>query len=499
MLLSVRFHRLTHSALLGFTMSIGACLRAEPVTGMEVSSLSEDALAEIGHRLYQDGERPDGAPIEGVNSQGVVLQGAQAACATCHRPSGYGAFEGNVMVPPITQAVLSAPGPHFIMPGATPTGADSTMPWYRAMTRSPYDEASFARAIRQGVDPDGDPLIPPMPRYDLDDREYAALFAYLRQLSATPAPGIEANRLHLATVITPDAPEGAPKAVLGVLRAWEARQRGEMPWDLVVWRLSGPPAEWKAQLEEHDREQPVFALLSGVGGAAWEPIHQFCEQMEIACVLPSVDAVPEEALSKQNVYSIYFSPGVVLEAELLDRHLRDVASEQGGQQRIVQVYGDASGQRAAEVLRTSAGDVVRGVSDRRFRRIASAAALDGVTSADTLILWLRTSELADLIGRIPEGPPTGQVYLSAWLAPPDEVSLPPTWKARVTYVSLFDDWGSESAYSRTWLQGWLQRAGLPAEGSMRASSGRLWRLLLLYAGLCADAKAAVRLAEVSGT
>ena len=66
-----------------------------------------------------------------------------------------------------------------------------TRAWERALTRGAYDEASLARSLREGLDPDGRLLVAPMPRYALDDQAVAALAAYLRGLSAEAAPGVE--------------------------------------------------------------------------------------------------------------------------------------------------------------------------------------------------------------------------------------------------------------------------------------------------------------------
>lgn len=431
----------------------------------------DDTLVEIGRQIYEEGTLPDGTPLEGVYWGGGILQGERAACITCHRRSGYGSFEGNVMVPPITTDVLFMSGPHFVAPGPTPTGSDATLPWYRAMTRPAYDEGTLARAIREGIDPDGDALMAPMPQFTLDDAAYRALFAYLSQLSGGPTPGISSGRLHLATIVTPDAPTGAPEAIVGVLRAWASQQqRWEIPVELHVWRLSGPPRTWEAQLQAQFQKQPVFALLSGAGGAEWSPVQRFCERAEIPCVLPSIDLVPEQALRGNNRQCLYFSPGVVLEAELLARHLAPEIAENRQRPRLVQIYGDPSGKRAAESLRGAAGALADLADDRKLHRIAPAAALNGVSDDDVLILWLRPPELMALIAQAPLGPPTKQVYLSAFLAPPDTLSLPSSWKERVTYVSLFDDWNPESAYSRTWLRGWLERVGQPEAGHLRVQA-----------------------------
>jgi hypothetical protein len=339
------------------------------------------------------------------------------------------------------------------------------------MTRPAYDEATLARAIRQGVDPDGDALMAPMPRFGLDDQAFSALFAYLRQLSAEPSPGIEAHKLRLATVVAPDAPAGAPEAVLGVLRAFTAQRQGEMPWDLQVWQLSGPPETWEAQLDDHYRQQPVFAVLSGVGGAEWSPVQRFCKRHSVACVLPSLEATPNEVGTDEGFYSLYFSPGVKLEAELLARYLGSKKTSPGNAHRIVQIFSDASGEKAAATLRELAQASSQQVSERQLHHIApAAAALEGLSEADALVLWLRPSEIAALAAQTPQGPPAEHVFLSALLAPPEAVSLPPAWKGRITYVSLFDDWDEKSAYPRTWFKGWLKREGLQQADNPRLQS-----------------------------
>jgi len=48
--------------------------------------------------------------------------------------------------------------------------------------QTPFDEASFARALRDGVDPEGDQLKAPMPQWRLTDAEVVALVTYLRGL-----------------------------------------------------------------------------------------------------------------------------------------------------------------------------------------------------------------------------------------------------------------------------------------------------------------------------
>jgi hypothetical protein len=52
------------------------------------------------------------------------------------------------------------------------------------------------------------------------------------------------------------------------------------------------------------------------------------------------------------------------------------------------------------------------------------------------------------------------VFVSALLATPGALNLPPAWKTRVNYVSLFDDLGLQGEIARLRLQRWLELAAL---------------------------------------
>ena len=451
----------------------------------------DESLAETGRRIYEQGVLPDGSALRAMRPEGFLLEGQHAACVTCHRDSGMGSIEGSlgstILVPPVAGPLLFAPARFH---GSYLDPSHHWVPnqaWERALTRGAYDQASLARSLREGVDPDGHPLVAPMPRYDLDDRAVAALAAYLRRLTAEPAPGVEANTLHLATVVTPDAPAGRADAVGGVLRAWSAASQahgGE--WDLQVWELSGPPEGWQAQLDTRYRERPVFAVLSGVGGAEWTPVHRFCEERRIPCLLPVVDVAPD---AESGFYSVYFSPGVPLEARLLARHLNDAAAAEGvAPGGVIQVFADASGRRAAQTLNAALGSGDPAATRRRFRPTAPKAALDSVGANTTLVLWLRPPEIAQLVTAMPDGPGAGQVFLSAFLAPPESTPLPRQWKALVTYVSLFDDLGLQGEIARLRLKRWIERQGLVGGHDLRPQADA-YAACYLFAHVLGDIRA----------
>lgn len=427
----------------------------------------DEALIEAGRGIYEDGVLPDGSPLLAIRPEGFVMEGRYAACVSCHRRSGMGSVEGNidsaVLVPPVAGPVLFTASRfayseldkshHFV-----PNDA-----WERVLTRPAYDQKSLARSLRQGIDPGGKYLVAPMPRYNLDDTAVAALSAYLEQLTSVQAPGVETDVLHLATVVTPDVKPWQAESVVGVLRAWSesARASGKQ-WRLHVWKLSGPSETWQTQLEKHYRQQPVFALLSGAGGSNWAPVDEFCEQYGMACILPSVEVAPDTG---GDWYSMYFSPGVSLEARILARYLSDTVTD--GDTRIVQLYSDASGRYAAEVLSSSLSPDARPVTTRRFRATSPRMALKNISVNDVLILWLRPDEIEQLVTTVPQELPTETIFLSALLATPEDVSLPSTWRQGAYFVSLFDDLGLQAEIARLRLERWLELKGLAGNGSRR--------------------------------
>jgi hypothetical protein len=417
-------------------------------------------LTELGRRIYVDGILPDGTQLTATRFDGTsMVSGSKAACVTCHRHSGYGSIEGRFLVPPIAGAALFAPGA-FAPPAGTNGGARAAPEVLveRFRTRSAYNEQTLRRALRDGLDPDGIPFRPLMAHYDLDAHAVKALAAYLRQLSDEPVPGVAGETLHLGTVIAPDVPPQQREALLEVLRAYAAsRKSWGMKWQVHVWQLTGAPHDWDAQLEEHYRQQPVFALLSGAGMAEWQPVHRFCERRRVACVLPSVELAPDQ---DNDYYSFYFSSGLTLEAQLLAHH---IAAEPVSVQRLVQVVADDSGERAATALREALGRTgsVLTVQQMTPEEYVAATPFAGDTAA---VWWLRPPQIAALVAAAPDSITSAPIYLSATLAPPEELVIPDGWKQLLRFVSFFDTLAARRA--EVTLVPWLARNGL-AETDLR--------------------------------
>lgn len=400
-----------------------------------------------GESIYQEGLLVSGEPVRAVVQKGVILEGPDAACVNCHRRSGLGGSEGQNPVRPIAGRLLF-----------TSSQTELARRWgVQAGTRPGYTRASLARALREGVDPNGRALDPLMPRYALSDAEVEQVYAYLAGLSATTAPGVTDRDIHFATVLAPGVDAGRRRALLDVLQAFfrdknggtrlETRRReagseqmylAYRTWVLHVWELEGNPETWRAQLEAHYGRQPVFAVIGGLGGGSWAPVHGFCEDLALPCVFPDVD---HPVVTGAGYYSLYFSRGIALEADVLARRLAETPAGAG---RIVQVFrDDAAGRQPAQALRDALEwRGIAGLADRMLSPGVAAspgfwAALLREARPDTLVVWLDGDELQALGAA--GGPPAGleALYVSASLAAARAPALPAAWTARLHMVYPF--------------------------------------------------------------
>lgn len=432
---------------------------------------AETQTAAPGRLLYVEGRREAGGPLAARRAGGVTISGAQAACANCHRRSGLGGSEGRNYIPPVDAASLFAAR----LPG---TGASAS-----GTGRPAYTDAALARAIRSGIDPSGRRLDYLMPRYELQDAEMKSLIAYLRRLSTRPSAGAAGGVVEFATVVAPGAAPGRSQAMVDVLNACVAEHNSGPPpvrgrkrlgpemklseqhkWRLQVWNLQGAPETWAAQLADFAREKPVFAMIGGLGGGNWGPVHEFCEREQLPCLFPRVE-VP--VTGETGFYSLYLSRGALLEAAMVARHLAEQAP---GVKRVVQALraGDAAALAAAEALRRTLA--ARGIASEE-RRIEAAAPLDARTfelgPADTLVLWLRA---LDLEGLEAIAPAAGQVYLSAMLSGGEHTPLPAAWKARALMAYPYELPQNREARMGK-LRAWLREHGLsPADEAVQADA-----------------------------
>ncbi|MDO8456520.1 MAG: hypothetical protein Q7T07_06375 [Burkholderiaceae bacterium] len=442
----------------------GALLTTDLAGALEAGA---DPLA-IGRRIYREGLLPSGQPLQGLAPANVKLAGADAACATCHRRSGYGSSEGPIEVRSITGPALfgSPPAPPpsasaTTRPGLSPVEAARAnasvlrvvrMAAFAGTRQRPaYDEASLARAIREGIDVTGRRMNASMPRYALEPAALESLTAYLKTLSVQASPGVTEDRIHFATVIQPGTDPARRRALLEVLQTYmhdrnqglraEVRReeagsvrlrRTYREWMLHVWDLSGPSDTWARQLEAYDSKQPVFALVSGLGNASWGPIHEFSERFEVPCIFPQVD-VP--VLADRDFYTVYLSRGMTLEAQALAKFLRD----EGERGPVTQVFrrGEVSAAGAEAFRRAWAAVTGTAPVDRVLDEAPGEAfwqQLARQTPRATLVLWLPPRDLAQAQALTAAGSQVKVIYLSSNLNPGQRTGLAADGEGRVRLV-----------------------------------------------------------------
>ncbi|MES2295482.1 MAG: c-type cytochrome [Pseudomonadota bacterium] len=369
-----------------------------------------------GQQLYLEGRVAGEAPITATTQNDIPFSGAQISCVSCHRSSGYGGSEGGNYVLPITGPTLFHPRELDRTKIFNKLFKENQTSKFDARLRSPgmraaYTDSTLAGAIRTGVDPAGRVLNRLMPRYQLSERDMGDLIAYLRTLSAQPDAGVDSKKLYLATVVSAQVDPAQRAAMLETMRrfvdwhnlqadgdrqhpnfspnyhsTWIGTYRN---WELDTWELNGSSDTWPAQLAAYYAKKPVFAVVSGMVAGSWAPVHQFCEREKLPCLYPHTDL---PGMDPKPAYSIYFTRGLALEADVVSRHLLERRGE-AGVTRVRQLYVvGAGGSVPANVVAARLAGAPSLVLESQSLGSAPAllAELDklaGGDGAETLVLW----------------------------------------------------------------------------------------------------------------
>jgi hypothetical protein len=458
---------------------------AAPVSPTAASA-ADFVPAARGESIYREGRMASGAPLR-AERLGGVTQGADAACVNCHGRSGLGSYEGSILVPPII-------GPYLFRERAA-NAQDLTIPHVRGFTPNAYayTDETLASAIRTGVAGDGRIMNALMPRYMLDDAALEELIPYLKILSAGPFPGVSDQVLEIATIVTSDADPIEREAMLKVIEEYfrvrntavASRIQGGAPavagageyravrhWHLQVWELSGPADTWAEQLQRRQSADPVFAVVSGLGRTTWAPVQSFCERNRLPCIFPNVDSPPA---SGNDYYSIYFSRGVLLEADIILKELSAKSAAGGPTGRIVQVFrsGDIGADAAGALTRSAQGSHLA-VANRLLPPWSSApadhaaqaatkvrselkGALAGLRPQDTLVLWLRPRDISSLGD---DAPMSALVYLSGSMADLEDAPLPAAWRNAVRLAYPYDP-PDRRRVRENFPHAWFHQHGIP--------------------------------------
>lgn len=298
---------------------------------------------QAGKKVFLEGESPSGAEITvRIGRDGSALPGNAAACGTCHGADGLGRPEGGVIPTEITWGALARPYGH-----AHPGGRKHPA----------FDPASFARAIRTGVDPAGTALDPIMPRYAISDGDLEALRAYLEVVDRDLDPGVDARTLRVGVVL-PDRGRLADVGA-GMRKALQARSDALDPGgvngrriELVVAGYDSDSGDGRSAATRLLREERVFALLSGFFPGAEDAVADLVEAEKVPLVGPfTLFARQAEPV---NPWVFHLQGGLREQARLLAAHAtRDLGIDPS---RIAILHpGDPRSADAAAAARTQLG------------------------------------------------------------------------------------------------------------------------------------------------
>jgi ABC-type branched-subunit amino acid transport system substrate-binding protein len=284
-----------------------------------------------GKQIYltgSDGGR--GEIMTVLGSDELEVPGSSFPCSSCHGTRGEGTKEGGIQPPPLNWETL-------------------TRPLTSALTRRerrPYDDATLARAISKGVDSNGAPLHPAMPRYSMTAEQLADLVAYLKKLgqASDADPGIsdEVIKVGAALPLTgPLAQVGEDiKATLSASFA-EINSRGGIygrRFELIVEDSRGEPAQTLSATRRLIEVGGVFALVGCFEPADSRAVNELIERSRIPLIGP-VTLSPRLSIPP-NPYVFYLLPTFGDQARALVEFLNSRAKDKPVRLGIVYAASD---------------------------------------------------------------------------------------------------------------------------------------------------------------
>ncbi|MFJ2320740.1 ABC transporter substrate-binding protein [Pseudomonas sp. NPDC087817] len=242
-------------------MNLGRVLALILLAGVSLGASAVPLTAQeaAGKRLYRQGLSASGEAIMArVGAADVLLPATSLPCANCHGADGLGRPEGGVRPPELNWARLT-----------------STYGQQQVNGRSypAYSESSLATAIEQGRDPGHNRLDPSMPRFLLSMKDQRNLTAYLKRLADERDPGLDAETLHLGTLLPSQGPlaeEGATVAAVlngSVARINQAGGIHGRQLRLTVLDPGPDRASAEHALQQLIEQEQVFALIAPLAPA----------------------------------------------------------------------------------------------------------------------------------------------------------------------------------------------------------------------------------------
>jgi hypothetical protein len=450
-----------------------------------IGGLSPAEALAAGERMYREGILPNGEPMQAFVQEDIPVDGTMFTCQNCHLRSGLGTAEGTIITLPTNGSKLYRPLHQGAEIEVTPSKEKLGNPFQSLDIRPAYTDKTLARAIGTGTTPNDRELNWTMPRYALDAREMEILTYFLKSLSKDYSPGVTADSLKFATVITDEVPKHQQQAMLLALQAYlrdhnsqsrhEGRRAKHGPFykqdrytafrefELKVWRLSGPPETWGAQLQTYYQQDPVFALLGGISTLDWTPIEQFCESFRIPSLLPVTD---HPGQGTDNWYTLYLSRGPGQEGEAAAHYLR--SGDTNPTEGLLQVVSDHPDAQAMAEAFTATWTGSGGTAPTTMLLPANQEEHprfweEVMTSArdKTLVVWVPGDQLQGLSTLSPEKGRPERLILSYTLTR-DFLKTVATDLQPKTYLTYPNRLPEDLAGRYQFVRKWLEVRGIPA-------------------------------------
>jgi ABC-type branched-subunit amino acid transport system substrate-binding protein/cytochrome c553 len=249
----------------------------------------------LGRQIYVRGS---GSAKESITAfmgdESMNIPATALPCASCHGEDGAGRSEGGVVPSDIRWETLSKAY------GVTHESGRS---------HPAYTESSLKRAITEGVDPAGNPILVAMPRYRMTEFDLSALVAYMRGLGEVHDPGLTSDTIRIGTVLPLSGPESAlGHDIESVLRAYfdEINLQGGIYSRKLELVVVDPGHVQHAMRVGCERlvENGVFALVGGLGGSDDAAAAEFLAEQEVPHVGPLTSSAPSMAAQNRWVFYV---------------------------------------------------------------------------------------------------------------------------------------------------------------------------------------------------
>jgi ABC-type branched-subunit amino acid transport system substrate-binding protein len=273
---------------------------------LPIATAQQTPAEKLGRQIYVRGSGSGKESITAfMGDESMNIPATALPCASCHGEDGAGRSEGGVVPSDIRWETLSKAY------GVTHESGRS---------HPAYTESSLKRAITEGVDPAGNPILVAMPRYRMTESDLSALVAYMRGLGEVHDPGLTSDTIRIGTVL----PLSGSQSALGhdiesVLRAYfdEVNRQGGIysrKLELVVvdpGHVQHPMRVGCERLVENG----VFALVGGLGGSDDAAAVEFLAGQEVHLVGPLTSFAP--SMAEQNRWVFYVLADLRTQSQVL--------------------------------------------------------------------------------------------------------------------------------------------------------------------------------------